>query len=95
MSKLVKTCYCKGSRLNQASALCARPCTKIEHTSVGDTFDRPYDNKELLALIKEALDNDAVKNEDFRHDLQDLTRQTLSNVLRPIYLQAIECFFRG
>lgn len=94
LSKLVKTCYCKGSKLNQASALCARPCTKIDHTAVGDTFDRPYDNKDLLALVKEALDNDAVKNEAMRLDLQDLVRQTLSNVLRPIYLQATECFFR-
>lgn len=91
---LQKLCYCRGSALNQASALCARPCTEIEHTAPHDTFERPYDNKELFALAKKMIYSGSKKNDNLRKDLQNILRQVLSNLLRPLYLQATECFFR-
>ena len=42
--RLQKLCFGKGSALNQASALCARPGGDIEHTALYDTFERPYKN---------------------------------------------------
>ncbi len=90
---LVKLCYCKGSQLNQASALCARPCTQIKHTAPFDTFERPYDNKELLKFVKSALANETKKNDNYRKDMSSVLRQVLSNVLEPLYKQATRCFF--
>lgn len=90
--KLAKLCYGKGSNLNQASALCARPCTKINHTAPFDTFERPYDNKDLLAFVKETLANDAKKNDKYRRDMAGVLRQVLSNTLRPLHIQATGCF---
>ncbi len=89
---LQKLCYGEGSTLNQASTICARPCTELYHTAPFDTFERPYDNKELFALVKNALDNDVKKNDAFRADIQDVMRQVLSNVLYPIYQQTVACF---
>lgn len=92
LKKLVELCYCKGSNLNQASALCARPCTQINHTAPFDTFDRPYDNKDLLSFVKSSLLNDNKKNDNYRKDMMSVLRQTLSNVLRPLHIQATKCF---
>lgn len=92
LTGLQQLCYNEGSALNQASAVCARPCTEIYHTAPLDTFERPYDNKELFSLVKSAVDNDAKKNEAFRADIQDVMRQVLSNVLYPIYQQTVACF---
>lgn len=93
LKKLVKLCYAKGSNLNQASALCARPCSKINHTAPFDTFERPYDNKDLFAFVKSSLAGDEKKNDIYRKDMMSVLRQTLSNVLRPLYIQATRCFF--
>lgn len=93
LTKLAKLCYGKGSNLNQASALCARPCTEINHTAPFDTFERPYDNKDLLAFVKEILADETKKNENFRKDMSSVLRQVLSNTLRPLHIQATKCFF--
>ena len=93
LRRLVKLCYGKESRLNQASALCARPCTNVRHTAPFDTFERPYENKELLSFVKSVLANDAKKNENFRKDMSSVLRQVLSNSLMPLYEQATKCFF--
>ncbi len=90
---LQKLCYSKESRLNQASALCARPCTEINHTAPFDTFERPYDNKELLSVLKKSLSSEIKKNDIYRKDFVSVMRQILSNVLRPLYLQATKCFY--
>ncbi len=93
LKKLVELCYCKGSALNQASALCARPCTQIKHTAPFDTFQRPYDNKDLLAFVKNSLANDTKKNDNYRKDMSSVLRQVMSNALFPLYEQATKCFF--
>ncbi len=93
LKKLVKLCYRKGSSLNQASALCARPCTQIKHTAPLDTFERPYENKDLLAFVKSSVASDDKKNDSYRKDMSSVLRQALSNVLRPLHEQATKCFF--
>ncbi len=90
--KVIDLCYGENSNLNQASALCARPCTELKHTAPFDTFQRPYQNKDLFCLVKEIIESDCKKNEAFRADLQELFRQALSNVLYPIYQQVVACF---
>lgn len=93
LMQLQKLCYGEGSALNQASALCARPCSEINHTAPFDTFERPYDNKDLLELLKKSLACKSIKNEVYRKDAQSIMRQILSNLLRPLYLQATASFF--
>ena len=83
--QLQKLCYCRGSALNQASALCARPGGEIEHTAPFDTFERPYKNSELYALVKAVLKIDEKKNDNFRKDFVQVMRQVLSNSLRPFW----------
>ncbi len=90
--RVIDLCYGENSELNQASALCARPCSELMHTAPFDTFQRPYDNKDLFLLIKGIIESDCKKNDVFRADLQELFRQVLSNVLYPIYKQAVACF---
>ncbi len=85
-------CYNKNSKLNLASAVCARPCTELYHTAPFDTFEIHYSNQKLFALLKSVLDSDAKMNDLFRKDVQDIMRQVLSNVLYPIYLQTVACF---
>lgn len=92
LSSFQKLCYNRNSVLNLASAVCARPCTELYHTAPFDTFEIPYDNKELFALLKSALDSGNKMNELFRKDAQDIMRQVLSNVLYPIYQQTVACF---
>ncbi|MBQ7595898.1 MAG: alpha-N-acetylglucosaminidase C-terminal domain-containing protein, partial [Clostridia bacterium] len=57
------------------------------------TFERPYKNSELYALVKSALEIDAKKNENFRKDFVQLMRQVMSNALRPLYFKVNESFF--
>ncbi len=90
--RLIELCYNENSELNQGSVLCAKPCTDICHTAPFDTLEKPYDNKELFALVKEVIEGDCKKNEAFREDLQGVFRQALSNVLLPIYRQTVACF---
>lgn len=90
--KLQKLCYNENSKLNLASAVCARPCTELYHTAPFDTFELPYHNQELFELLKTVLDSDVKMNDLFRKDIQDVMRQVLSNVLYPIYLQTVACF---
>ena len=92
LCNLQALCYNKNSVLNLASAVCARPCTELEHTAPFDTFELPYNNKDLLELIKTVVDSDIKMNDFFRKDIQDVMRQVLSNVLYPIYRQAVACF---
>ena len=92
LSKLQKLCYNENSVLNLASAVCARPCTELEHTAPFDTFELPYSNKELFELLKTTLNSGVKMNDFFRKDIQDVMRQVLSNVLYPIYRQAVACF---
>ena len=89
---LQKLCYNKKSVLNQASAICARPCTEVYHTAPGDTFELPYDNKALFSLVKKVMADDVKKNDVFRSDIQQIMKQVLNNVLYPIYQQSVECF---
>ncbi len=92
LSELQEICYNKNSKLNLASAVCARPCTELLHTAPFDTFDLPYDNKALFKLVKKTVESGAKMNEYFRADLQDAMRQVLSNVLYPIFQQTVACF---
>lgn len=89
---LQNLCYNNNSVMNLASAVCARPCTELEHTAPFDTFDLPYDNNVLLDLVKKVVASGTKMNDLFRKDIQDVMRQVLSNVLYPIYLQAVNCF---
>lgn len=92
LKKLQNLCYGENSKMNLASAVCARPCTELYHTAPLDTFELPYDNKELFSLVKSAIQSETKKNELFRKDIQDAMRQVLSNVLYPIYQQTVACF---
>ena len=92
LSEFQKLCYNENSPLNLASAVCARPCTELEHTAPFDTFELPYKNIELFKLVKSVLDSGLKMNDLFRRDIQEVMRQVLSNVLYPIYRQSVDCF---
>ncbi len=93
LMKIQRLCYSAGSPINQASALCARPGGDIEHTAPFDTFERPYKNSELYSAVKEAIENDEKKNDNFRNDFAVFLRQVMSNSLRPLYFKVNESFF--
>ncbi len=92
LMKLHQLVYNDNSVLNLASTVCARPCSELYHTAPNDTFEYPYDNKELYSLVKSVMASDTKKNDLFRKDIQDVMRQVLSNVLYPIYQQTVACF---
>ena len=88
--KLKNLCYntdeCAGS------IICARPSTKLKHTAPCDTLERKYDFKEIYAIVKNILENDATKNDKMRLDIVSFVRQFLSEFAYPVYLIATAFF---
>ena len=88
--KLKNLCYntdeCAGS------IICARPSTKLKHTAPFDTLERKYDFKEIYAIAKNLLENDATKNDKMRLDIVSIVRQFLSEFAYPVYLTATAFF---
>ncbi len=76
------------------SIICARPTTQIRHTAPYDTLERGYDYKELFAIAKSILENEARKVDTIRADVQSILRQSLSDFAAPVYKAATE-FFRN
>ena len=89
--RLKNLCYTNDESVG--SIICARPTTQIRHTAPYDTLERKYDYRELFAIAKSILENDARKVDTIRADVQSILRQSLSDFAAPVYKKATE-FFR-
>lgn len=91
LMKLKTTCYgdnCTGRETG--SIVCARPGTELKHTSIGDTLELRYDNKDLLEAAEALLNAKKAAKDGYAYDVCDVVRQVLSNHARVYYSKAVK-----